>query len=204
MVWGVDVDAVIRIVSPVMVSIITVIVKNFTERKPRLIVYLKSATQHPIPRQSNSDNSNSAAVDEVRSAHVNTHVIIIKNIGKKTANNVRIDHEYFPESYHVFPPINHVVTKREGGSAEILIPTLVPDEDVQISYLYFPPILWTTVNAYVKCDEGKALTMNVDIYKPKSKILTTIMNIFSFIGATVFVYYVFLFLVNFISTGGID
>lgn len=46
------------------------------------------------------------------------------------------------------------------GSSEIVFTVLVPNEQVTISYLYYPPLLFTGVNAYTKSDEGMAKIVN--------------------------------------------
>lgn len=53
-----------------------------------------------------------------------------------------------------------VVPLADGG-ADIVLPTLVPGEQLTISYLYFPPVLWQHVNSSVKSDEGMATSITV-------------------------------------------
>ena len=66
-----------------------------------------------------------------------------------------------PEHFQLYPAIAHTVERNPGDIAEIIIPKLVPNEQVTISYLYFPPVLWNQINAYTKSDEGFAKIMSV-------------------------------------------
>lgn len=87
---------------------------------------------------------------------IHTHAIVVRNAGRDASNNVRIGHHVLPEDFQLLPPIPHKVERNTGGIAEIIIPKLVPDEQVTISYLYFPPLLWSQIHAYTKSDEGFA------------------------------------------------
>lgn len=80
----------------------------------------------------------------------------MRNAGRLTANNVRIGHNFLPESFQLYPPVAHSVEQIPNGGADILIPTLVPGERVTISYLYYPPVFWNHINSYAKSDEGLA------------------------------------------------
>ena len=51
--------------------------------------------------------------------------------------------------------LHHVDTLLDG-SKEIVIPTLVPSEQITISYLYFPPLTVAQVNGGIKSDQGFA------------------------------------------------
>ena len=43
----------------------------------------------------------------------------------------------------------------------MVISTLVPGQQVTISYLYFPPTTWQDINVSVRSDEGFAKVLNV-------------------------------------------
>ena len=91
---------------------------------------------------------------------VYAHSIVVRNAGRKPALNVRLGHHYLP-SFELSPSINCEVLQLTKGGNEILFPTLVPDEQVTISYLYFPPITWNLIHSYVKSDEGIAKKVTV-------------------------------------------
>ena len=116
-------------------------------KRPKLISYLGHASAFTL----RGDNP----------ATVHTHAIVVRNAGRVAATAVRIGHNILPDNYQLYPSVPHTVERVEGGIAEIVIPRLVPDEQVTISYLYFPPLLWSQIHAYVKSDEGFAKVLNV-------------------------------------------
>jgi hypothetical protein len=64
-------------------------------------------------------------------------------------------HATLPD-FHLFPPVAHTTQQTPGGSHDILIPSMVPNEEITVSYLYFPPLMAGQVNAGIKSDEGFA------------------------------------------------
>lgn len=180
-----DLDSVFKVLSPILVAVVGGLFKRYAEGKPKLITYLVHSVAHPLPGAV-PDPENPQG--QVRSVH--THTIVVMNRGKKTAHNVRIDHAVFPGSHVLVPPVNHSVTHGPGGSAEILIPTLVPNEQVSISYLYFPPLTWNQINGWVKCDEGMAKAIQVIPSTPPPKPLIWLAWTLAFVGASTVVYWV--------------
>jgi len=86
---------------------------------------------------------------------VHNHAVVVRNSGRRTANNVRLGHYFLPQSFSVFPAFHHTVNPPGAGTnAEIVFPTLVPGEQVTINYLYFPPLLWSGVNSFIRSDDG--------------------------------------------------
>ena len=86
---------------------------------------------------------------------VNTHSIVIRNAGRRAAKNVRLSHSCLP-NFNILPPVKHQVEDVPNTGQDILIPTIVPGEEITISYLYFPPFTHDRINAGVKFDEGFA------------------------------------------------
>lgn len=117
------------------------------ERRPKLVTYFVHAAANRIPQ----DNG---FVD------IYTHSVVLRNSGSKPAKNVRVNHVYLP-NFNVYPVVEHRVEDLPGGGRDIVIPTLVPGEQLTISYLYFPPITWEGVNGPVKSDDGLAKTLRV-------------------------------------------
>lgn len=89
-----------------------------------------------------------------------SHSVVIRNVGKKTAKNVRVSHNGAITFHQLSPQIKYDLTTYPNGW-EILIPTLVPNEQVQIAYLYFPPITVNGFHGTTKSDEGFAQVLNV-------------------------------------------
>lgn len=177
----IDFDAVIKLMSPLLVALVGGLVRRYAEGKPKLITYLLHSVSHPIPP---SPQNQGQGVQ-----FVHTHSVVVTNKGKRTAHNVRIDHPIFPGSYVLDPPISHTVNHGQGASAEILIPTLVPNEEVRISYLYPPPLTWNQISGWVKCDEGLARVIRVFPSAPPPKLLQLFLWTMVFVGASTVVYW---------------
>lgn len=166
-----------KILSPLIAALMGVVTKRYLEARPRLITYLVFASAIPLPGQQN--------------AQVNTHAIVVRNTGKKTAQNVRIGHSLLPPSYQIFPPVTYNVVNVPNGAAEILIPTLVPNEQVSISYLYFPPVTWNQINSYIKSDECLAKVIKVIASPQVHKAVAFLFWLLAFVGASTLIYWLF-------------
>jgi hypothetical protein len=197
---AVDFDTATKLVSPILVAIIGGVVKRIVEGKPRLIVYLVHASEHPLPAPAvpqaapqlegpiHQEQVPAPPVQAVpRAAH--SHAIVVRNSGKKSAHNVRISHGVLPVSYRVWPPLNYVVNISQDGSGEILIPVLVPNEQLTVSYLYFPPLTWQAVNAWVKSDEGMAKAIQTIPTSPPPRVTIWLLWFLVFVGASTIVYW---------------
>jgi len=173
----ITIDTIAKFAAPILTAMIGFILKHYFESKPELITYLVHATAMPL----RDDND----------LYVNTHSIVVRNSGKKTAFNVRIGHNHLPKSFRLYPAIKHQIFQETEGSSEILLPTLVPGEQVNISYLYFPPITWDQIHSYCKSDEMKA--RHIDIIpatKLKKPIIALIWSLI-FIGTSTTIYWLF-------------
>ena len=171
-------ETIAKLLSPLIAALIGAIAKRYFEARPRLVTYLVWASAIPLPGQQN--------------AQVNTHTIVVRNTGKKTANNVRIGHYHLPPSYQIFPPVSYEVVNVPNGAAEILIPTLVPNEQVSISYLYLPPLTCNQINSYAKSDECLAKVINVIPSPQVHKAVAFLFLSLAFVGASTLIYWLFL------------
>lgn len=157
-----------KAVIPVSAPVVAAIVKRRLERRPKLITYLSHVSAFQVPAAGTQHASSPALPDSEQLAsaphgvqppqpgRVFAHSIVVRNVGKKTSTNVRIGHAAEPFCYQVFPKVSFSVTTIPNGGWEISIPTLVPNEQVQISYLYFPPVTWDQINSTTKSDEEQA------------------------------------------------
>ena len=91
---------------------------------------------------------------------VNTHSVVIRNVGRRAATNVRLSHTFLPD-FNIWPLVEYQLKEVLNSGQDIVIPTVVPNEQLSISYLYFPPVTYANVNAGVKCDEGFATQIPV-------------------------------------------
>jgi hypothetical protein len=172
-----DTEIIAKLAAPVITAIIGFILKLYLEAKPKLVTYLVHASEIPLHDENKSK--------------VNTHSIVVSNTGKKTANNIRIGHNYLPKSFQLHPQLTHEVSKGDNDSAEILIPTLVPGEQINISYLYWPPVVWSKIHSYCKCDEANAKYLNVSPTQQLSNLQKWLIWSLIFIGASTVVYWLF-------------
>ena len=173
-----ELEVIAKLLAPVITAIVGLLAKKYFEARPKLITYLIHASAIPLHDKNETT--------------VNTHSIVVRNAGKKTANNVRIGHNYLPKSFQLYPQLTHEITKGPNDSAEIVIPTLVPDEQVNISYLYFPPDTWHKVHSYCKSDEMNAKYVNIVPSQQLSKLQTGTLWSLIFIGTSTLVYWLFI------------
>ncbi len=130
------------IASPIIALFIGVVIDRIIERKARLIAYFTHASAFNLPGPP--------------PVTIHTHGIVIRNIGKRTATDIRVRHNTLPLNYRIFPVIEQRVENLPGGGTEIVFPSLVPNEQVTISYLYFPPLFYNQIHAGIRHSEGFA------------------------------------------------
>jgi hypothetical protein len=148
---SIDWDLAIKVAGPIVGAILGAWFKNWFEGRPKLVVFYGHRSLFDVNNQGNPQDSYT----------VHTHAIVIHNNGKRTAKNVRIGHATLPPNYKVFPEIQSQIVDLPNGGKEILIPNFVAGKQITISYLYFPPMLWSEINTYVESDEGSAKVIEV-------------------------------------------
>ena len=131
------------IAAPIIALFIGIWANRRYESRPVLIAYFSHVSSFKV--------SPSGAQPSL----VNTHSVVLRNIGRKTATNVRLHHIYLPD-FNIWPDVAHSVETLPNQTKDILIPALVPGEEITISYLYFPPLTVAQVNAGIKSDQGFA------------------------------------------------
>lgn len=168
-----DIDVIAKLLAPTISGIIF-IVRKILEKKPKLITYMVHSSAIPLGDEKNTN--------------INFHSIVVRNAGKKTANNIRIGHHFLP-AFQINPVLSHQIIRSPNGAAEILIPTLVPGEQINISYLYFPPALWSQIHSYCKSDEMPAKYINIIPTTQLGTIQITIIWTLMFIGVSTTLYW---------------
>lgn len=141
----VDWMVVSTIAAPVIAIFVGIALDRFLERRPNLIAYFTHASAFNLP-----------AIATAQAVDVNTHGIVIKNVGKRPATDIRVRHHILPNHFRVFSIIEHRVENLPGGGVEIIFSSLVPNEEVTISYLYFPPLFVGQIHAGIRHSEGFA------------------------------------------------
>jgi hypothetical protein len=147
---------------------------RYIESRPALVTYFNHVSGIPIDISGNL-------------VSVNTHSVVIRNSSRKPATNVRIHHRILPE-HSICPGINHGVETLPDGSKDIVIPMLVPGEQITVSYLYFNPLTIDQVNAGIKSDQGFAQQVPVLLQRQFPVWVKRLRQIFVFLGMLVALY----------------
>ena len=163
------------IVVTILAPILAVIANWILVRRPNLISYMGYASGFLL-----NDKS---------SPPIFTHSIVIKNIGRKSATNVRVGHGTLPETYLVYPNVQNDVVDLPDGGKEIIFPKIVPKEQITISYLYFLPLNPEQINLYVKSDECLARIFTAIPTPQPPRWVTIVAQILILIGISAVVYF---------------
>ena len=138
-------------IGPLLGGVVGAAIVIWAERRPKLISWLGHVAAVRMP----------PAQGQAQPVDIYTHTVVVWNAGRRSANNVRLGHNYLPTTYTVYPAVVYRVENPPGGGAEIVFPTLVPKEQVTITYLYYPPVTYGQINSYMKSDEGIARIITV-------------------------------------------
>lgn len=171
----IDWTAVATIAGPIIALFVGVWVNRRFESRPVLISYFghvaafvhKPGSGQPI--------------------HVFTHSVVLRNAGRRSATNVRLHHAVLPD-FNVWPPLVYRVEELPDGSKDIVIPNLVPGEEITVSYLYFPPVTVAQVNAGIKCDQGFAHAIPVLLQRQYPRWLNLTATLLMLVGLISVVY----------------
>jgi hypothetical protein len=139
---GIDWGAVSTIASAVITGVASIAATRWLENRPRLITYLGSVSTHHVVTPEFPDGF-----------RVFTHEIIVRNTGRKSATGVRISHAELP-NFHVMPQVPYRIEELPGGHKDIVIDSMVPGQQLTVSYLYVPPLIAGGVNTGLRCDQG--------------------------------------------------
>lgn len=120
---------------------------------------------------------------------VHTHSVVVRNTSRKTTLNVRLGHQVLPD-FTIYPPTHHSVVQLPSGESEIVIPQLVRNEQITVSYLYFPPLTWERVNLYTKSDDGFAKVVAVLPFAAPPRPLQLAAQLCMFVGLGTIAYWV--------------
>ena len=118
---------------------------------------------------------------------VNTHSVVIRNVGRRAATNVRLSHTVLPD-FNIWPAVEYKVRKVPDSGPDIVLPTVVPSEHLTISYLYFPPVTYANVNAGVRCDEGLATPIPVLLQRQYPAWYAVAAGILMIVGMATLIY----------------
>ena len=172
---NIDPDVVAKLAAPTLSLIVGAVIKHYSEARSRVISFIGHVSAFTMQ-------------DEQRT-QVHTHSVIVRNAGRKAAHNVHLVHSVLPIHITVYPPVQHTIERNPEGSGDIVLPVLVPKEQVTVSYLYFPPLLWNQINVNTKSDEGFAKIINVIPMPQPNKVVLATVWILMFVGASFLFYW---------------
>ncbi|WP_186020351.1 hypothetical protein [Burkholderia gladioli] len=193
-------ELVTKLIFPIIVALTVAAIGRRLEHKPKVVTYVAHAAGFSMPPiegpapplslpQGKEASAAPAPIGDAQpivtlspGVQVHVHSIVVRNTGKKTAFNVRLGHNVGVHNYVLDPQVHHEKKESAAGSWEIVLPALVPGEQVLVSYLYFPPITWHQINAYTKSDEGSARYLNVLPTPQPPRWLVRVFLLFFYIG----------------------
>lgn len=170
----IDLELVWKVAGPIVGIFVGAYVKEWFERRPKLVGFLQHATAVPLP------NTNPPIA-------INTHSVVLRNNGRAPAKNVRLGHSVLP-AYSIAPNIDHSVVDIQGGGREIRIPLLVHSRQVVISYVYQSPLLWNQINTHLESDEGPVQVIHTLPMVPPTRVQIRILTAFVAVGAATVAY----------------
>ena len=131
---------VIALVGPIIAGCVVFFLRRIFERRPKLVSTLMETK---TVEDQQDDGSN-----------IITHIytLLISNEGGKSANNLRISHHILPD-IRIVQNINYRIEPLPGGGTDIVIPTLAPDQWIQIDYQFSPPTTWEEIVDVIRSDE---------------------------------------------------
>ncbi len=169
-----------QIAGPILAAALGAVAHRWFTRAPRLVVYFGHSSAFTIRWDPSNPNQQTT---------IHTHTLIIRNIGRAAANNVRVGHYVWPAYYDVQPPIQHRVEDVPNSSSkEIVINKMVPRDEVHISYIYYPPLTWQQIHSSVKSDEGQATGWRVALQRVFPKWFNVQATVFYLIGVAAVAY----------------
>lgn len=91
-------------------------------------------------------------------------------------------HAYLPDEFNINPSIPYSVEKLPDGQKDILIPSLVSKQQITVSYLYYPPTTVNQIHAGIRCDQGIATPVEMEVSEKMPKWTIIVAGILAVIG----------------------
>jgi hypothetical protein len=173
-----------------IVGAVATIVKVALEARAKVVFYIQHTATHILP-----------ATDTAPAVTLNTHCIVLRNDGRKAATNVRLSHWVLPGiqpvhgNFTIMPGLGAKIEPNQTSAPDIVIPILPPGVEVQVSYIYFPPLVWNQVGSHICSDEGVAKAVTVIAAPRPSRLVRTIAGVLMLAGLVAITYVVALMLI---------
>ncbi len=171
----VDWQVVATVAAPILTLLLGVWVHRWFEKRPVLLSHWGHVSSFNYQKEDGTTGI------------VNTHSVVIKNAGRRPAVNVRLSHTVLPD-FNISPAVEYELRKVPNSGDDIVIPTLVPNQQLTISYLYFPPVTYASVNAGVMSDEGLATQIPVLLQRQYPRNYAVVAGMLMIVGLIATVY----------------
>jgi hypothetical protein len=137
---GLDVDLWLKILSLLGTAFLWVLGNR---RKPRLEAFFTHGASHNV---------------QAAKIVLNTHALLVRNVGALPATNVRITHHLWPQHTDVklWPAVPYTTQLVPPAGSEIVVERLRPKEQVSLAYLYLSPTTMNDFGTRVAHDTGFA------------------------------------------------
>ena len=162
---------------PVIAVVLTAIISRYFSEKEKLIAHYGHVASHVF---------NSEVAGE-KVTFINTHAVVIRNIGNKTATNVRISHNVLPH-FIIYPETEYEVNLLPVGGKELVIPRMTPKKEYTISYLYFVPLQYNDIKSTIESDIGPAKIIDVSLQQIFSKRVYFFIGVLMILGFIALIY----------------
>ena len=105
---SIDWNIVTQIAAPIIAVFVTAIVSRYLSERPKLITYYGHVASHAF----------NSVVEGQQVTQINTHAVVIRNNGNKTATNVRISHNVLPD-FKIYPETEYQVNDLPSGGQRV-------------------------------------------------------------------------------------
>lgn len=165
-----------KIAGPVALLFIGALINRLFERRVRLISYFVHTSAFRI-----TPAAGAAPVP------LHTHAVALKNDGGLAATNVRLHHLVLPD-FTFTPSVPHSVETLPDGTRDIVVPRLLPREQLTVTYVYLPPLVYSQINAGIRCDQGYARQISVLMQRQFSRAVLALVALLMLLGGITLVY----------------
>lgn len=176
-----DLELFLKISGILFTGVFAIVVDRLIRPKPKLVHYVL----HPTSVLLKSDQGSEAE----SIFQVNTHSIVIRNVGRKVAEEVSVGHHMLP-NYRVYPDTYFNEVELSQGGIELVFPKLRPKEQLTITYLYYPPNNYVDVHSYVKHNDGFSREIPVLPAQQYSKWIYCLTAMFMALGIATTIYWI--------------
>ena len=185
----IDLMQVVTVVAPIIAGAAGYFGKRALDQRPRIVWFMASA------------NSVTLGKGGQQPVQINSHVVVIRNDGNLAAKDVRVRHDVFPPDFSVYPGIDYAPKTNPEGFTELHFPLIAPGQQINISYMYFPPTTWSQINCVVYSDTGFGKQI-VALPKPLPTFwILWLRNFLMFSGAWAVIYWLARTLIGFAVRG---